>query len=178
MKEDKKFIVPSKLWSTCLSFGEANAVIPLTFFGHGWTPCDVVMRSKYSICCFLMKHLFGLNFSPVWYAFSTVSNRCMSWRSSVDPCTLMSSAFGNVPGMPARIRSMCSQKISDDADNPKGRCTKQCSTKACWTQWEAGFFHQAVWSSTRSWHLVWISADHSWSCAEHPPKMHYSKCCG
>ena len=138
MNVDIKFTVPSKLCNSCLSVGAASAVMAFTFFGHGWTPCGVMIRPKYSICCFLMKHLLGLNFSPAFRAFSTVSSKWMSWRSSVDPCTLTSSAHGNVPGMPARIRSMCSQKISEDADNPKGKRTKQ-------------YFLNGVLNAVRSW---------------------------
>lgn len=138
MKVDMKFTVPSKLWSSCLSFGATSAVISFTVFGHSWTACGVMMRPKYLICCFLKKHLLGLNLSLAWHAFSTVSNRCMSWRSSVDPCTLTSFAHGNVPGMPVRIRSMCSQKIADDADNPKGGHPKQ-------------YFLKGVLNAVRGW---------------------------
>ena len=125
MNVDMKFTVPSKLCNSCISVGAASALMALTFFGHGWTPCGVMMRLKYSICCFLMKHLLGLNLSPAVCAFSTVSSKWMSWRSSLDPCTLTSSAHRNVPEMPAKIPSMCSQNISEDADNPKGKRTKQ-----------------------------------------------------
>ena len=36
---------------------------------------------------------------------------CFACRSSDDPCTLTTYPHGNVPGVPARIRSMCSQKM-------------------------------------------------------------------
>ena len=49
----------------------------------------------------------------------------MSCLSSGDPGTLMSSAHGNMPGMPARALSICSQKISDETDGPNGSLTKQ-----------------------------------------------------
>ena len=178
MKVDIKFIVPSKFWSSCFSFGATSAVMPLTFFGHSWTPCGVMMHPKYLICCFLMKHLFGLGLSPAQQAFTTVSNRCTSWPSSVDPCTSTLSAHGNVPGMPAWIQSMCSQKISDDADNPKGRGTKQYFFKSVLNAVRSWLCSSAVWSCTPSWHLAWRSNDHSWSCAEHLHKVQCVKCCG
>ena len=82
-----------------------------------WTWLDTLWSDDTSkvliaICCFLMKHLLGLNLSPGFHAFSTVSSKWMPWRSSVDPFTLTSYyAHGNVLGMPARIQSMCSQKM-------------------------------------------------------------------
>ena len=135
---DIKFTVPRRLCSSCLSLGAASIAMFLTFFGHGFTPCGVMIRPKYSISCFLMQHLLGLNFSPAWYARSTVSNRWMSWRSSVDPCTLTSSAQGNVPGTPGRTWSISLQKISDDGESSKGKHTKQ-------------YFLKGVLNAVRSW---------------------------
>ena len=124
---DMKFTVPRRLCacSSCLSFRAASFAMLLTFFRHSFTPCGVMIRPKYSICCFLMQHLFGLNFSPALYVRLTVSNRWMSWRSSVDSCTLTSSAQGNVLGTPERTSSISLQKISDDTESPKGKRTKR-----------------------------------------------------
>ena len=69
---DIKFTVPSRLCSSCLSVGAASVMMPFTFFGHGLTPCAVMTRPKYSILCFLMKHLSGLNLSPAWCAFNSL----------------------------------------------------------------------------------------------------------
>ena len=79
MKVDIKFTVPSKLCSSCLSFGAASAVMPLTFFGHGWTPCGVMIRPKCRFHIFwrLTKHLReGLCFialPSLFYKMKTLS---------------------------------------------------------------------------------------------------------
>jgi len=75
MNVDIKFTVPSKLSSSCLSAGAASAVMVVTFFGNGWTPCGLMIRPKYSICSFLIKHLLGLNLRPALHAFPTVSSK-------------------------------------------------------------------------------------------------------
>ena len=72
---DMKFTVPRRLCSSSLSLGAASIAMLLTFFGHGSTPYGVKIRPKYSISCFLMQHLFRLNFSSTLHARSTVSNR-------------------------------------------------------------------------------------------------------
>ena len=125
MKADRKFTDPSKLCSSCLSDGGEIDAILLTFLEHGDTPCGVMIRPKYSISLFLMLPLSGLNFSPAYCALSIISKRWISLRSSDYPCTLTSSALGNVQGMPDKVQSICSQKISEDTDSPNGRRKKQ-----------------------------------------------------
>ena len=125
--------------------------MPWTFFRHGLTPCGVRTRPK----CFLVNILFGLNFSPASCSLSTVSNEWMLWCSSVDPCTFTSSAHGNVQGMSARSRLTCPQKISEEADSPKGRRTKSYFLNGVLNALRSWLFSSSCqWSNIFSFHQV------------------------
>lgn len=82
-------------------------------------------------------HVTGPYLSP-----STVP-RWVLRRSSVDPCTLPSLAHGNVPGMPARTRTMFTE-------SPKGKRTKQYFLNDVLSAERSWLAHQADWFSKHS----------------------------
>ena len=133
-----------------------------TFFGQGFTPRGVTILPQYSICCCLIQHSSGLNFSPALWALCTVSRRCRSCRSLEDPLTLTSFAQGNVSGMPSSALSICSQRSPPKRTNQTEGVENSISWRVYWRLWEAGFPCLDALPSTHFWHLMLRSRGHFW----------------